>query len=149
MFKPMIIIILATLTSFSLLAAESVVRMESKHSVKDTADKFVANAQEKGFNVFARINHQGNAEKVDMDLKPTEVIVFGNPKAGTPLILCAQEVAIDLPQKILVYEDLSGKTWLVYNNPYYLKERHNMVGCDEMLDKVSAALKNLASAAVE
>ncbi len=144
-----IIILLVALSSFSLLAEESMIRMESQHSVKDTADKFVANAQEKGFNVFARINHQGNAEKVDIELNPTEVIVFGNPKAGTPLMLCAQEVAIDLPQKVLVYEDLSGKTWLVYNNPYYLKERHNIVGCDEVLDKVAAALKNLASAAVK
>ncbi len=149
MLKRMSIVLLATLASFSLMATESMIRMESQHSVKDIADKFVANAKEKGFNVFTRINHQRNAEKVDMGLKPTEVIVFGNPKAGTPLILCAQEVAIDLPQKVLVYENMSGQTWLVYNNPYYLKERHNMVGCDEILDKVAAALKNLASVAVE
>ncbi len=149
MIKRMSIILLVALSSFSLLAEESMIRMESPHSVKETADKFVAVVKQKGFNVFARINHQGNAEKVEMDLKPTELIVFGNPKAGTPLILCAQEVAIDLPQKVLVYEDLSGKTWLVYNNPYYLKQRHNMVGCDEMLDKVATALENLASAAVK
>ncbi len=149
MLKRMGIIVLVALSSFSLLAEESMIRMESPHSVKETADKFVAVVKEKGFNVFARINHQGNAEKVEMNLKPTELIVFGNPKAGTPLILCAQEVAIDLPQKVLVYEDLSGKTWLVYNNPYYLKQRHNMVGCDEMLKKVATALENLASAAVK
>ncbi len=149
MLKPMIVILLVAITSFSLRAEESLIRLESKHSVKETADKFVAVVKQKGFNVFARINHQGNAEKVEMELKPTEVIVFGNPKAGTPLILCAQEVAIDLPQKVLVYEDLSGKTWLVYNNPHYLKQRHNMVGCDDMLEKVAAVLKNLASAAVK
>ncbi len=149
MLKRMSIILLIALSSFPLLAEESMIRMESPHSVKETADKFVAVVKEKGFNVFARINHQGNAEKVGMNLKPTELIVFGNPKAGTPLIQCAQEVAIDLPQKVLVYEDLSGKTWLVYNNPDYLKQRHNMVGCDEMLEKVATALENLASAAVK
>ncbi len=149
MLKLMSVILLVSLSSFSLWAEESMIRMESQYSVKETTDKFVAVAKEKGFNVFARINHQGNAEKVAMDLKPTELVIFGNPKAGTPLILCAQEVAIDLPQKVLVYEDLSGKTWLVYNNPYYLKQRHNMVGCDEMLEKVASVLESLASAAVK
>lgn len=133
--------------SFSALAEESLIRVASQHSVQDTADKLVSIAQNKGLNVFARINHQNNAEKVDMMLRPTEVIVFGNPKVGTPLMLCAQEVAIDLPQKVLVYEDPHGKTWLVYNNPAYLKQRHNIEDCDEVLDKVSGVLNNLTHAA--
>lgn len=133
--------------SFSALAEESLIRVASQHSVQDTADKLVSIAQNKGLNVFARINHQNNAQKVDMMLRPTEVIVFGNPKVGTPLMLCSQEVAIDLPQKVLVYEDPQGKTWLVYNNPAYLKQRHNIEGCDEVLDKVSGVLNNLTTAA--
>lgn len=136
-------------TSFNALAEQGVTKVASTHAVKETADKFVAIAQEKGLNVFARINHQENAAKVDMTLRPTEVIVFGNPKVGTPLMLCAQEVAIDLPQKVLVYEDVEGKTWLAYNDPMYLKQRHNMQGCDEVLNKVSGVLGNLTNAAAK
>ncbi len=98
--KKVIIGLVVALTSLSALAGgEGVVTVASAHSAKDTADKFVAIAQEKGLNVFARINHQENATKVDMTLRPTEVIVFGNPKVGTPLMSCAQEVALDLPPK--------------------------------------------------
>lgn len=149
MLKRTIITVLLTLSSFSALAEESVIRMASQHSVSETADKFIATVEEKGFNVFSCVNHQGNAEKAGLELRPTEVIVFGNPQVGTQLMHCAQEVAIDLPQKVLIYRDESGKTWLVYNNPYYLKQRHNMVGCDEVLEKVAAALENLASFAVK
>ncbi|BCN26764.1 DUF302 domain-containing protein [Vibrio alfacsensis] len=137
------------LASYTTQAEESVVRVGSQHSVTDTADKFVEIAQEKGLNVFARVNHQANAAKVDMALRPTEVIVFGNPKVGTPLMVCAQEVAIDLPQKVLVYEDAEGKTWLAYNDPSYLKERHDIKGCDGVLNKVSGVLGTLVKAAAQ
>ncbi|MGR5544842.1 DUF302 domain-containing protein [Vibrio sp. PNB22_2_2] len=139
----------AVLTSFTVLAQESLIRVASQHSVQDTADKLVSIAQEKGLNVFARINHHENADKADMLLRPTEVIVFGNPKVGTPLMLCSQEVAIDLPQKVLVYEDVHGQAWLVYNNPDYLKLRHNIEGCDEVLAKVSSVLGQLTNAAAQ
>ncbi len=141
--------LVVALTSLSALAGEGVVTVASTHSAKDTADKFVAIAQEKGLNVFARINHQENATKVDMTLRPTEVIVFGNPKVGTPLMICAQEVALDLPQKVLVYEDAEGKTWLAYNAPMYLKQRHHIEGCDEVLNKISGVLGNLTNAAAK
>ncbi len=140
---------LVAVASFSALAEQGVTKVASTHAVKETADEFVAIAQEKGLNVFARINHQENASKVDMALRPTEVIIFGNPKVGTPLMLCAQEVAIDLPQKVLVYEDVEGKTWLAYNDPMYLKQRHNMQDCDEVLNKVSGVLGNLTNAAAK
>lgn len=140
---------LVAVASFNALAEQGVTKVASTHPVKETADKFVSIAQENGLNVFARINHQENAAKVDMTLRPTEVIIFGNPKVGTPLMLCAQEVAIDLPQKVLVYEDVEGKTWLAYNDPMYLKQRHNMQGCDEVLNKVSGVLGNLTNAAAK
>ena len=147
--KKVIIGLVVALTSLSALAGEGVVTVASTHSAKDTADKFVAIAQEKGLNVFARINHQENATKFDMTLRPTEVIVFGNPKVGTPLMICAQEVALDLPQKVLVYEDDEGKTWLAYNDPMYLKQRHHIEGCDEVLNKISGVLSNLTHAAAK
>lgn len=149
MVKTITVGLMVALASFSSLAEESVVRVASQHSVQDTANKFIEIAQDKGLNVFARVNHQENAAKVDMTLRPTEVIVFGNPKVGTPLMQCAQEVAIDLPQKVLVYEDAEGKTWLAYNNPMYLKERHNIKGCDEVLAKVSGVLSKLTGAAAK
>ncbi|HGY9588862.1 TPA: DUF302 domain-containing protein [Vibrio harveyi] len=149
MVKVITVGLVVALASFSTLAEESVIRVASQHSVQDTANKFVQIAQGKGLNVFARVNHQENAAKVDMTLRPTEVIVFGNPKVGTPLMQCAQEVAIDLPQKVLVYEDVEGKTWLAYNNPMYLKERHGIEECDEVLTKVSGVLSKLTGAAAK
>ncbi|MET2952421.1 DUF302 domain-containing protein [Vibrio harveyi] len=149
MVKVITVGLVVALASFSTLAEESVIRVASQHSVQDTANKFVQIAQGKGLNVFARVNHQENAAKVDMTLRPTEVIVFGNPKVGTPLMQCAQEVAIDLPQKVLVYEDAEGKTWLAYNNPMYLKERHGIEECDEVLTKVSGVLSKLTGAAAK
>ncbi|EGR3132521.1 DUF302 domain-containing protein [Vibrio parahaemolyticus] len=147
--KKVIIGLVVALASWSVLAGEGVITVASTHSAKDTADNFVAITQEKGLNVFARINHQENAAKVDMTLRPTEVIVFGNPKVGTPLMLCMQEVALDLPQKVLVYEDAEGKTWLAYNDPMYLKQRYHIEGCDEVLRKISGVLGSLTSAAAK
>ncbi|PFG58585.1 uncharacterized protein (DUF302 family) [Vibrio sp. ES.051] len=149
MIKVIIMGLITALVSVSALAGEGVIKIASMHTVKDTADKFVAIAQEKGLNVFTRINHQENAAKVDMTLRPTEVIVFGNPKVGTPLMLCAQGVALDLPQKVLVYEDVDGKTWLAYNDPMYLKQRHHIKGCDQVLSKVRGVLGKVTSAAAK
>tara|TARA_R110001583_G_scaffold40778_6_gene130117 strand:- start:55 stop:507 length:453 start_codon:yes stop_codon:yes gene_type:complete len=134
--------------SFPLFATESLIKYESQYSVKETADRFESIAKSKGLTVFARIDHQKNAGSVDLTLRPTEVIIFGNPKVGTPLMQCAQSVAIDLPQKILVSEDAEHKVWLTYNNPEYLKERHEMTGCDEVIKKVSGVLSNLSKAAI-
>ena len=133
--------------SMSVIAAQGVVMYESPYSVKETADRFEAIAKKKGLNIFARVDHQANAQGVGLELRPTELIIFGNPKVGTPLMLCAQEVAIDLPQKVLVYEDVAGKTWLAYNDPVYLKQRHNIQGCDEVINKISGVLGNLTNAA--
>ena len=84
-----------------------------------------------------------------MELRPTQVVIFGNPKVGTKLMQCSQEVAIDLPQKALIYEDEQGKTWIAYNNPMYLKDRHGMKGCDQVLAKINGVLNNLASQAAK
>ncbi|GAM75409.1 inner membrane or exported protein [Vibrio ishigakensis] len=99
--------------------------------------------------VFAVIDHSAGAKSVGIDLKPTELVVFGNPKVGSPLMVCEQSVAIDLPQKALIYEDESGEVWLSYNDPMYLKQRHQIEGCDEVLNKISKALANFAKAATQ
>ena len=137
---------LATMTAID--AEKGLVTMQSNHSVQDTADKLVSVIESKGMKVFARVDHQKNAQGVDLTLRPTQVIMFGNPKAGTPLMNCEQSVAIDLPQKILISEDADKKVWLSYNDPQYLKTRHNIKGCDTVIDNISKALNGVSTAAV-
>jgi len=101
----------------------------------------------KGFTIFARVDHSAGATSAGLELRPTQLLIFGNPKAGTPLMKCSQSIAIDLPQKMLAWEAEDGKVYLGYNDPSYLKERHNTEGCDEVIAKVSGALSNFAKAA--
>lgn len=133
--------------STNVYAVESLITVESHYSAKETADRFESIIKDKGFTVFARIDHQKNAAGVNLTLRPTEVIIFGNPNIGTQLMQCNQLVAIDLPQKVLVSEDADNKVWLSYNNPQYIKQRHSITGCDEVIDKISGALNTLSIAA--
>lgn len=125
------------------------VKVESNHDVATTADNLENILKEKGMNVFARINHAEGAKKAEMELRPTELVIFGNPKVGTPLMNCSQSVAIDLPQKALIFEDEAGKTWLTYNDPQYLNQRHKLSGCEAVLEKITGALANFAKAATQ
>ncbi len=125
------------------------VNVKSNHTVQKTADKLEAILKEKGMTVFTRINHTAGAEKVSKKLRPTEVVIFGNPKVGTPLMQCAQTVAIDLPQKMLIWQDAAGATWLTYNDPSYLMQRHKIKGCDPVIKKVTGALSKFANAAAK
>ena len=140
--------IIALSASFSVAASDGLVKYESNYSVKETADRFEDIAKSKGLTLFARVDHQKNAASVNLELRPTEVIIFGNPKVGTPLMQCAQDVAIDLPQKVMVSEDDNKKVWLTYNNPTYLMERHQIQGCDEAIKKISGVLSKLSEATV-
>ncbi|WP_215408093.1 DUF302 domain-containing protein [Vibrio gigantis] len=134
--------------SFSVAASDGLIKYQSNYSVKETADRFEEIAKSKGLTLFVRIDHQKNASNVDLELRPTEVIIFGNPKVGTPLMQCAQEVAIDLPQKVLVSEDANKKVWLSYNDPNYLLNRHAINGCDEVIKKISGVLSKLSEATI-
>ena len=130
-------------------AHDHLITVESKHSVADTANKFAQLIEDKGLRLFARIDHANNAAGVDLELKPTEVILFGNPNAGTVLMQCAATVAIDLPQKVLIWEDGQGKVQLAYTNPAFMKELHNIEGCDPVLEKITGLLASLAATATE
>lgn len=130
-------------------AAEGMVDVKSNHSVTQTADKLEAVLKTKGMTVFARIDHSAGAAKVGERLRETQLVLFGNPKVGTPLMQCAQSVAIDLPQKALIWKDAKGSVWLSYNDPAYLANRHAIDGCDQVLKKVAGALANFAKAATE
>ncbi len=135
----------------SLASAESgLVSVKSAHDVTSTADRLEHILTEKGMTVFIRINHAEGAQKVGKELRPTEVLLFGNPNVGTPLMQCAQSVAIDLPQKALIWQDDAGEVWVTYNDPQYLAERHGMTDCGaEVLQKVANALQNFAQAATQ
>lgn len=130
-------------------AADGVVSVPSAHSVKETADRLENVLKKKGMKVFLRINHAAGAASVGKSLRPTELVIFGNPKVGAPLMLCAQSVGIDLPQKALISEDANGKVWFSYNDPSYLQQRHQIKGCEPVLAKVTGALGKFAKAATQ
>jgi uncharacterized protein (DUF302 family) len=96
------------------------------HSVDETVTKLKNILQAKNVTLFALVDHCGEAEKIGMKMKPTKLLIFGNPQAGTPLMLAAPSSAIDLPLKILVWEDAEGRVWLSYNSPEYLQQRHGI-----------------------
>jgi uncharacterized protein (DUF302 family) len=99
--------------------------------------------------LFARIDHAAEAEKVGLKMRPNQLLVFGNPKGGTPLMVAAPTVAIDLPLKALVWEDEGGKVWLGYNSPEYLKKRHGIEGKEEALNALAGALDAMTAKALE
>jgi uncharacterized protein (DUF302 family) len=123
-----------------------IITKSSHHSVTHTIEKLEALLQAKGITLFALVDHSGEAAKVGMKMPPTKLLIFGSPKAGTPLMLAAPTVAIDLPLKILVWEDAQGAVWISYNSPGYLSERH---GLPPALVPNIAVVEALASAAAE
>ena len=128
-------------------AQEGMIVVPSTHDVATTMDKLESIVKSKGMKVMARVNHTANAESVGMELRPTQLLIFGNPKVGTPLMLCSQSIAIDLPQKMLVWESEDGDVFLGFNDPAYLKSRHSTGGCDKVFEMVTGALNNFAKAA--
>jgi len=103
-----------------------IINQPSHHSVDETVEKLEGILQAKGVTLFALVDHSGEAEKVGMKMRPTKLLILGSPKAGTPLMLAAPSVAIDLPLKILIWEDGAGKVWVSYNSPAYLQQRHGL-----------------------
>jgi uncharacterized protein (DUF302 family) len=116
----------------------------SSLGVEQTADRLAALLAEKGIHLFARIDHAAGAQTVGMALRPTVVLLFGNPLAGTPLMQSKQTIGIDLPLKALVWQDEAGRTWLTYNRPDYLARRHGITDRHEAVQAMSAAMAGLA-----
>lgn len=98
----------------------------SRYSVTETLSRLEAVLKEKGLTIFARIDHSGEAAKVSLQMRPTQLVIFGSPKGGTPLMVAAPRLAIDLPLKALAWQDEGGKVWLSYNSPDYLQQRHGI-----------------------
>jgi uncharacterized protein (DUF302 family) len=111
-------------------AGNGIISKPSNYTVQETLDRVEASLKAKGVTIFARIDHSGEAEKVGMKMPPTQLLIFGNPNGGTPVMLAAPTAAIDLPLKALAWQDADGKVWLSYNDPEYLKQRYDLTDAD-------------------
>ena len=132
------------------MAADGLTTIRSSHGAKDTMDRLEAEVKAKGMTVFARIDHAAGAAAVGLPLRPTELLIFGNAKGGTPLMQSMQTIGVDLPLKALVWDDASGSTWLSYNDPGWLAERHGLGHeVDATVSALAAALDALARAAIK
>jgi uncharacterized protein (DUF302 family) len=130
------------------MAEDGLVSIASKFSVKDTLDRLEADLKSKNITVFARIDHAAGAASVAMPLRPTELLIFGNPKAGTPLMQANRTIGIDLPLKILGWQDAGQQVWLTYNDPSWLARRHRLgPAADASVNALANVLANLAKAA--
>jgi len=128
------------------MAAEGLTSVQSPYGPKETMDRLEAEVKARGMAVFARIDHAAGAAAVGLPLRPTEVLIFGAAKAGTPLMQADQTVGIDLPLKALVYQDASGKVWLAVNDPRWIARRHGLgAGATPTVDAMAAALDGLVN----
>ena len=128
-------------------AADGLVKLKSPHSAATTMGRLEQTVSQRGLIIFARIDHAAGAAKVGKQLRPTTLLIFGNPQGGTPLLECAQTAGIDLPLKALVWEDASAQVWLGYNDPAYLATRHGAGQCP-VVAKLRQALAEMASTVV-
>jgi uncharacterized protein (DUF302 family)/uncharacterized membrane protein YidH (DUF202 family) len=134
------------MTSTAPMADNGIINKASNHSVDETVEKLKGILQAKGVTLFALVDHSGEAEKAGLKMRPTKLLIFGNPKGGTPIMLAAPSAAIDLPLKILVWEDAQGKVWASYNSPAYLQQRHGIP--QDLLPNI-AVVEALAAKAAE
>lgn len=128
-------------------AADGLVTVKSPHSAKDTMNRLEEIVKQRGITVFARIDHAAGAAKIGKTLRPTELLIFGNPQGGTPFMECAQSVGIDLPLKVLVWEDAASQVWLGYNDPAFLAQRHGVAQCP-IVENLRKALAGIVETAV-
>jgi len=142
----MLIVCLALILPVQAFAGgEGVVSRQSKYAVQETLDRLEAVLRERKITVFARIDHGGEATRAGLQMRPTQLLIFGNPRGGTPLMVASPTVAIDLPLKALAWQDENGKVWLSYNSPDYLKRRHEL---PEELVKNLSGISDLVDAAL-
>jgi uncharacterized protein (DUF302 family) len=128
-------------------SAHGLLSVPSAHAAAQTLERLEAVLEQKGIHVFARIDHAAGAASVGLTLRPTTVVIFGNPQVGTPLMQVEQTAGLDLPLKVLVWEDESGSCWLTYNDPAYLAERHGITDRADTVQAMTAALRALTEAA--
>jgi len=135
--------------SFPAAANDDIVTIDSQHSVKETLNRLSAILTKKGIRVMARVNHAAGAKAAGLKLPPTELLIFGNPKLGTPLMQTNRMIGLDLPMKVLAWQDKDGRTKLAYVKPTALKARHGIAGNDAIIGKMTKALAGLTAAAAK
>ena len=126
-------------------AENGLIHLPSQYSVDETMARLELLLQERGINIFAQVDHSGEATKIGLKMRPTRLLIFGSPKAGTPLMQASPSLAIDLPLKALIWQDADGKVWLTYNDPVYLQRRHNVPA--ELLPNIAGVVPLLQKAA--
>lgn len=136
------------LASTSASAADGLITVPSAHAPKETLDRLEAVLKEKGLTIFLRLDHAAGAARIGKILRPTELLVFGNPQGGTPLMECEQTAGIDLPLKALAWQDAAGKNFLGYNDPTYIAARHGVPACP-VTANLRKALEGFAQAATK
>ena len=144
--QTMLFLVLAAFSSFA-SATDGMIALKSPRSAAETMQRLEQIVKERGLTVFAKIDHAAGAAKIDKKLRPTELLIFGNPAGGTPLLECAQTAGIDLPLKALVWQDEAAQVWLGYNDPAYLAKRHGVAECPAVVN-LRKALAGIADAAV-
>ncbi|WP_040724839.1 DUF302 domain-containing protein [Thiomicrorhabdus sp. Kp2] len=148
--KRFVFTVLVMLVSVSsAYAVEGMVKVKSALTVDETVNKMQAVLEEKGMTIFNRINHSDAAHKVGINLSETVLLIFGNPKAGSLLMQCQQEVAIDLPLKALIWKDEKDQVWISYSDPRYLEQKYNIKGCETILSKMEKGLQGMVKLAVK
>ena len=128
-------------------AVDGLVEVESAYGVPETMDRLQELVEQRGLTVFARIDHAAGAAKIGTSMRPTQLLIFGNPQGGTPFMTCAQTVGIDLPLKALVWQDADARVWVGYNDPAFVAARHGVEDCP-VVDNLERALTSLVAAAV-
>ncbi len=145
--KILLTLILVFFSTYAVAGEDGIVRKTSANSVQGTLDKLEQIVRNKGFTVFARIDHAAGAKKVGKELRPTQLLIFGNPKIGTLLMQSNQTVALDLPIRVAAWEDAQGTVWIAYTDPAYLTARHQVTDREKVVAKMTGALHKLTDAA--
>ncbi|MGI9320610.1 MAG: DUF302 domain-containing protein [Thiogranum sp.] len=144
-----LLVLLATLPCLPLANADNgLITAKSPYAVDETLDRFEAAVTNKGMTIFARIDHAKGAAKVGKELQPTVVLIFGNPTIGTLLMQSTQTAAIDLPLKLLAWEDDGGQVWIAYNDPDYLVKRHAITDRDPVVEKMRKAMSHFTAVTI-
>ena len=143
----LIFILVCSFASVTIADENGMITKKSNYSVKETLDRLEGVLKEKGITIALRWSHSDNGNKVGIPLRPTELLIFGNPKLGTNMFTSKQTAGIDFPMKALAWEDEKGQVWLTYNDPAYLAKRHGITDRDEVVKKMNGALDKFSSAA--
>jgi len=143
------LLLLAFAVNGAIASDDDVIKKQSTHDVPTTVDRLEQIVTEKGVTVMARVDHAKNAESAGMELRPTQLLIFGNPKLGTTLMQANQQIGLDLPMKVLVWEDAEGQVWIAYVDPEELAERHGIDDDHEVVKKLAKALDAFTGAAAQ